>query len=315
MALSTNQVHIDKALSNLSIMYRNISYCADVISPSVTVKYESDRYYVYGKEHFKIPTALRRDKSETREITYSLSSDTYFCEEYGYHELISDRERDNSDAALNPEVDSTEHITETLLLDREYRVANLILDSTNTQWGNYSSTHFNNLANGWDDLATADPRSDLYHAKFVVYLDSRKQANTVFLPVEVAYQLAQMDQLEELRKYTDPGLLTDSGLPPKIFGLKVVECQSTYDAAADGVTEDLTETWGVNVVVAYINPQPMGRKTLTFSLTFQTRPFEVRRWREEKRRSDVVEVTHIYDTRIIAPACGFVYTNTMTSAA
>jgi hypothetical protein len=127
--------------------------------------------------------------------------------------------------------------------------------------------------------------------------------------------MAQMEQLEELRKYTDPGLLTDSGLPPKIFGLKVVECQSTYDAAAEGVTEDFTETWGTNVVVAYINPKSMGRKTLTFSLSFQTRPFRTRKWREEKRESDVVETTHIYDSKIVAPACGFVYSSVMTSAA
>jgi hypothetical protein len=47
---STNTVHVDKALSNISIAYRNTSYCADLISPLIPVKFESDRYYIYGKE-------------------------------------------------------------------------------------------------------------------------------------------------------------------------------------------------------------------------------------------------------------------------
>lgn len=312
---STTAVHIDRALSNVSLYYRNESYCADVISPAINVTKESDKYFVYGRENFRIPPALRRDKTETSELSYSISTDSYFAEEYGYHMLISDRERANSDSALRPEIDTTEYLTEQLMLDREYRVANIILDSTNAGWGAYSSTHFSNLALAWDDRAAADPRADLYYAKYQVYVDSRKTANTVMLPIEIAYRLAQMEQTDELRKYTDPGLLLDSGLPPKIYGLKVVECQSTYDRADEGVTASFSEVWGQNVVVAYINPNPISLKTLTFSLTFQARAFEVRKWREEKKRSDAIENTHLYDSKIVAPATGFVYTNCITSQA
>lgn len=309
---SIGAVHIDKALSNISLFYRNASYCADVIAPAVNVAKESDKYYVYGKENFRIPPALRADKAETKEIAYSLSNESYFCEEYGYHELVSDRERGNSDDALRPDIDATEHLTECLLLDREYRVSNLILDSTNAQWGDYSSTHFMNLGAQYDDKAGADPRGDFYYAKFQIFLDSRKVASHAFLPVEIAYQMAQMDQVDELRKYTDAGLLTDSGLPPKVWGLKIVECASTYDRAAEGNVASFSETWGNNMVIAFINPNMMGLKTLTFALTFQTRAFEVRRWREEKRRSDVLETTHVYDSKIVSAPCGFVYTNVKT---
>lgn len=315
MSLGVTQVHIDKALSNYSLAYRNSAYCADVIAPAVTVQFESDRYFVYGREQFRIPPALRQDKSETREIGYSLSSESYQCREYGYHELISDRERENSDNALRPELDATEHLTETLMLDREYRVANTILDSGNAGWGDYSGTHFENLANAWDNLAAADPRGDFYHAKFMVFKDSRKQATHAFIPTETGYQLAQCQQVDELRKYTDPSLLTQSGLPPVVWGLKVVEPQSTYDTAQEGQVASYAETWGNNVVVSHINPNPMGLRTLTFALTFQKRAFEVRKWREEKKRSDVIEVTHLYDSKIVAPACGFVYQNANTASA
>lgn len=312
---STSAVHVDRALSNISVFYKNPSYVADVISPPVNVVKESDKYFVYGTEHFRIPPALRRDKSETQEVTYSLSTDSYYCEEYGLHEKISDRERANSDSALRPEIDATEHLTEIMHLDREYRVSNLILDNTNSQWGNYASTHFESLAAAWDDKATAEPRNDFYHGKLVVFADSRKMPNTVFLPVEVAFQLAQIDQVDELRKYTDPGLMLDSGIPQKIWGLNVKECASTYESQDEGSTTIIRdETWGNNIVIAYINPTPMSLKTQTFSLTMLNRNYQVKRWREEKIECDVIEATTIYDTKIVAPACGFVYTNVMTSA-
>lgn len=312
---STTAVHVDRALSNISVFFKNPSYAADRLSPPVNVNKESDKYFVYGTEHLRIPPTLRRDKSMTREVTYSISLDSYYCEEYGLHELVSDRERENSDEALRPDIDCTEHITEVLLLDREYRVANLVLDSTNTQWGAYAATHFENLAADWDDKAGADPRGNIYHAKLVVFADARRPANTMFIPTEVAYQLAQLEQVDELRKYTDPGLLTDSGLPPNVWGLTTVECQSTYESQAEGATTVVRdETWGNNLVIAYINPNPVSLKTQTFSLTMQKRPFEVRKWREEKIKCDLIEITHLYDTKLIAPACGFVYTNVMTSA-
>jgi hypothetical protein len=308
-------VHVDRPLTDISLHYRNPSYCGDVLAPPVKVVKESDKYFVYGRENFRVPNALRADKSKTQEIAYSVSTDSYFCEEYGFHELISDRERGNSDEALRPEIDTTEHLTDCLMLDREYRVANLVLDSTNPEWGAYNSSHFSNLALAWDDKAGADVRADFYFARFTIFRDSRRQANTAFLPTEVSYQLAQMEQVDELRKYTDPGLVTNSGIPPTIFGLRVVECESSYNSADEGLgTATFEETFGNNVIISYINPRPLSLKTLTFMLTFKSQQYETRKWRDDPRKADVVEVCHLEDPKIVAPACGFVYTNVMTQS-
>lgn len=43
-----------------------------------------------------------------------------------------------------------------------------------------------------------------------------------------------MAMIDELRKYTDPGLLRESGLPPVLWGLKVLESEASYDASPDG---------------------------------------------------------------------------------
>jgi len=304
-------VHIDRALTNVSIFYRNASYIADEVSPPVQVRKESDKYFVYDRSHFRVPATFRADKDEASFIQYGVSDETYFCEEYALAIRVSDRERGNSDEPLRPDMDATECVTEVLLLDREIRVAGEVLDSTN--YGSYAATHFANLTLDWDDIVGATPRQDIYHAKYAVWRDSRKQATHIILPVEVSYRLAQMEQIDELRKYTDPGLLTDSGLPKVLWGLKVLEAQATYDVSVEGATaESFSECWGTNVVVFHKNPGTIGIRTLTFSITMQSQPFQTRKWREENRKSDVMEVSHRYDTKIVAAPCAMVLTSTIT---
>jgi len=296
-------------------MYRNNDFVGERLAPAVTVVKESDLYYVYGRQNFRLPASLRPDKTPTMEIGWSMSTDNYRCEEYGYHTMVSDRERENADEPLSIEADANLYLTDSLLLDKEVKTADAILDNTNPEWGNYASTHFSNLDADWDDRANADVRSDFYYARFVIFRDSRKTANQVFLPVEVSYRLAQMEQIDELRKYTDPGLVTNSGLPPTVFGLKVNECQSSYDAAQEGDTgPDFTETFGNNVIITYTKPGKPGLRDLTFATTLVNKPFRTVRWREAKLDADAIQVTHRYDVKIVAPACGFVFTNTITPA-
>lgn len=307
-------VHIDRALSDLSIQYKNTGYVGETLSPVVSVAKESDRYFVYGKQNFVVPDAIRKPRAETREISFTLSQDYYHCEEYGFHTLIDDRERDNADEALDPDMDSTQYLTDMLQLHEELLVASKVFDPDDEDWDGYETTHFASLNQAWENIETAVPRLDIYYGRYIVFRDSRKEANHLFLPVEVSYRLSQMEQIDQLRKYTDPNLVTNSGLPSVLFGLKVVECQTSYINSAEGDSaEDMVETFGTNVVIAYIAPGRPTRKTLTFMLTFQRQPNQVRRWREEKKKSDAIEVSNLKDRKIVAPACGFVYSNTINT--
>lgn len=41
-----SSVHIDSAMSNISIAYRNENYIAEQIFPNVPVQHQSDKYFV-----------------------------------------------------------------------------------------------------------------------------------------------------------------------------------------------------------------------------------------------------------------------------
>ena len=44
---TTQQTHIDNALTNISVGYRNANYIADRIFPAVPVQYITNKYFLF----------------------------------------------------------------------------------------------------------------------------------------------------------------------------------------------------------------------------------------------------------------------------
>ena len=113
------QVHIDQALTSLSVMYRNESYIADQVFPRIPVVKRSDKYFLYRKEDFLssskfnggIPVSLRRPGTDAAEVDYTLSTASYFAEEYAYRGMVTDAESAASENVLQPDTDETLFLT------------------------------------------------------------------------------------------------------------------------------------------------------------------------------------------------------------
>jgi len=114
-----NAVHIDRALTNVSVRYSNPAYVGETMFPVVPVKKESDKYFVYGKEHYVQHGTLRADGAEANEFNWTVSTDTYSCEEYALKVPVTDREKSNADSPISPEIDATEMLTDAIKLDWE----------------------------------------------------------------------------------------------------------------------------------------------------------------------------------------------------
>ena len=305
-------VHVDRILTEISIRYANPEYIGEAISPWMPVKKESDLYFVYDRSGFSIPQSRRADRTPTKEVSFNVSEERYATDAYGFHVKISDRERGNTDSPLDLDHDNAELLADMLLLSHELRVTDTVLDPATDGWGDYGASHFSNLQAGWDNLQGANPRKDIYYARYTIFKDARRAPNTMFIPTEAGYLLSQMDMVDELRKYTDPNLVTNSGIPLKLWGLNVKESSAMYNVNRDGETESFGEVFGNNVLICFQNPKKLGLKTFTFSVTFTNKQFTSRRWREDDIECDVIETTHMADTKIISGAAGFVYTNAFT---
>lgn len=305
-----SQLHVDQPLTEISILYANANedFISDLVVPEVPVNKRSDKYFVYSNDHLRVRDSLRRPGSEANEVDYSVSTDAYYCEEYALRDIVLDDEVAIADMPLQVEVDTTELLTYNLMLSEEAATATLL--TTNTNLTSYSAL---SGTSQWDDYINSTPLTNLKTAKTSVRAGILRAANTFIVPYEVGLVLADHPSIKQLVQYTDPNALGTTGLPPVVRGLRVVEAATMQNTANEGQTQSLSSVWGKNAIVAFINPAPR-IKSLALAYHFVApdattgvRGWAVRKYREDKRRGDMVEVSKLWANKIIAAGAGYLF--------
>lgn len=299
--------HVDAILTNISIAYKNATFIADKVMPIIPVRKESDKYYKYGKERFNLPETLRAPRAESKEIDWTVSTDAYSCDEHTLSGAIDDRERDNADNPIDVDSDTTELLTDLIMLGYEKRVADLV-----TNPGNYAASNKRTLAgtSQWSDAGNSTPVKDINSAKKALE-DVGVVANTLVLPNSVYYAMKENGDIKERIKYSQTGLVTLDILKTLFEVDNILLANSKYNSANPGQgTTSLVDVWNDNVWLGYVAPRP-GLKQLTFGYTFQARKFQVRRWREDRRHSDIIEPSVVQDEKIVASDAGYLIQDTL----
>jgi len=298
-------VHVDAVLSGVSVMYQNDKLIADLVLPVVPVKKESDLYYLYER-NWRLPEAKRAAGAEAAEVEWNVSTDTYSCEEYALKDLIPDRVRKNADKPLNMDVDTTENLTNLIQLLREKRAADIVFAG-----GNHGSTSALSGINQWDDYAGSDPIGDVRSARAVVHLASGKEPNTMVVGKQVHDKLLDHPDILERIKYTQRGIITEDILA-RVFEVdKYIVGRAIYDSSQSGGDEVLAYVWGKSVALIYAESSP-GIKKVSYGYQFQSRGFRTKKWRVEGRDGDFIESGEIRDEKVVASACGYLYTTVVS---
>ncbi|GAF80466.1 unnamed protein product [marine sediment metagenome] len=293
-------VHVDKILTNISIMYRNAAYVGTEIMPIVPVKKKSDIYYIYNSkaDRFRIPKTLRAPKTESRTVDWKVDTDGYVCDEHALNDLIDDIERDNADKPLNLQVDTVEFLTDILQLSLEMRIKDML---------ELKLTAHAPTSGVWDDYTDAtdtDPIADIEVGKDAIHAVIFKEPNVLLLGKAVYESLKHHPKILERIKYSQKAVLT-SDLLAELFGIeKVIVGKAGYNAAKEGKAESLSYLWGKNAILAYVEPKP-GIKKFSLGYTFQSQKFQTRRARIETKHSDWFEVGDIETEKIVCAACGY----------
>ena len=303
-----NQVHIDQALTNISIAYVNDDYVAGRVLPQLPVEKQSDRYFVYGKEHLRVKESRVRPGAIADEFEYTLSQASYYATRRARRHLVTDEETRIADNPLLPEADSAEILTDLLTLILENDVATYLTSSTNL-------TNFVALSGGnqWSDFVNSAPLTNIKTARTSVRYNALKRANSIIIPYETALVLAEHPSIKDLIKYTDPKSLTIGGLPPVIRGLTVIEPAAIADSSVEGLAFTGLPVWGKNVIVCYINPNA-GRRVISMGYTFMATDsitnamgVNTRKYRDEPRGGDWIETAATYDFRVTAVGAGYLF--------
>ena len=121
-------VHIDAALTNLAIRYRNLMFVADMVFPIVPVVKESDKYYVFSREELREVDTFRAVGAPSNEIDWDVTNATYSAEEYALKKLVPDRIVNNADAPIRPRMTTQDKLLKLIYLGYEKRVKNYALN-------------------------------------------------------------------------------------------------------------------------------------------------------------------------------------------
>jgi hypothetical protein len=280
--------------------------------PVVGVAKETDKYFIYGKEHFAQHGTLRADGTESGEYNWTVSNATYTCEEYALHVAVTDRERKNADVPIKPDIDATEALTDAIKLDWEIRA-----QAEATAAASVATGHTAAASTQWDN-ATGTVEGDILTGQEVVRRAVARYPNTIFIPSRVAMYVAQNTNIKDLIKHTHDDILKVGPgswvLPSMLWGMRVVITMSIKNTANLGAaSETIADVWDDTVIMAYIAPSP-GLKTLSWGYTFQTQGWTTKKWREEARNSDIVEVSVIRDLKVTCTDCAYTITNCLQTA-
>jgi hypothetical protein len=311
---TAQDVHLDAALSSISIMHTNAMYIGDRVFANVPVDKQSDKYYVYPKgAWFRNRAGIRAPSTASRRAGYVLSTDSYYCDEWAVHTGVSDEMRRNADAALTPDQTATEFVTDGILLAKEIKVAALCMTAAN--W-----TSSEDVAGLWAAGAGNTFIVDMHAAIELIRERTGRRPNVLIVDASTYAQIQQEATVLDRIKYTERGIIT-ADLLASMFKLEEVlvgdALENTADETVAGTEFAGKDIWETNAnkgsaFLFYRNPSP-GLRTPSAGYTFTWLPRGVRRWYENMSHEDIIEAFENYDVKVTSADLGHVFYDTHTT--
>lgn len=253
---------VDPELTSITMAYENQALIADLVLPRVPVGMESFKWTKYDKaDRFTVPETRVGRKSRVNEVEFGATEETSSVDDYGLEDPIPQSDIDNAGTRFNPVTQATESLTDLILLDREIRVANLVMDANQYAAGNKIS-----LGTAWTDRTNSNPIDDILAA-----LDAPLMRPNVMAFSHSDYRALSTHPVIVKAIHGNSG---DSGIATRaqiaaLFELEeLLVGQSYVNTAKKGQTATFARTWS-NTLAFYRNRAANTRNGITFGMTAQ----------------------------------------------
>jgi len=261
-----SQIHVDKPLLNMSIAYKQDqkAFVADLAAPVVEVEKQSDLYFVFDKRTFMTSgVQLVGDGEETHGVGYNLSTEAYYCKNYGLHKDIGDQSRANTDSPLDQDRTAVEVLTHNLLIEKEKQwAATVFIPGAWTTAVTGASNTF------WNDGVNSDPLSVIEAQKIVVLKRTGRKPNVLVVGADVLAALKNHPLIVDRVKYTSSSLLDESEIA-RLLGLeKVLTPYAVIDSAAEGKAGSIDFVASAKDALLMYVPAKASIETPSAALTF-----------------------------------------------
>lgn len=313
---TASQVHINQPLTNISIAYiqdENM-FIADQVFPNVPVQKQSDRYFTYDREYwFKSEAEKRAPGTESAGSGFKIdNTPTYYADVYSVHKDIDDQIRANADAPINMDRDSTEWVTQQLLILREkIWVNNYFADGIwGTQYDGVSASPSAGEFLQWDQ-ANSTPIEDITNRAVEVAELTGFKPNVLVLSPYVFNVLKNHADIIDRIKYTQRGMVTADILAGLFEVDRVLVAWGVENVAAEGATGDYNFIFGKHALLAYANPTPsLLRPSAGYTFSWNgllgagAAGNRIKTFRMDELSSDRVEGDMAFDMKQIAADLG-----------
>jgi len=303
-------VHVDAALSQVSIGYKNSGYIADSIFPFVQVTKQSDKYYIWTKDFwFRNYVQLRTPGDTYPEGGLELSTTNYFADIFHLSFPINDEDAANQDEAVELEITGAEWLADQFMLNRE---AKMIADFFKTGvWGTDKTL---SGTDQWSDQAQSDPEADIRLASQTIQKSTGSKGNKLVIGKEVLDKLAEHPLLLDKYKYTNVANLSNQQIAEALKIPDLVVGEAVDNTAQEGATFSGEYMWGKNAMLLQV-PERAGRRVAAAGYTFVW-PMDgadlvvsITNIREESRDRNLLKSKHAFDQKATGTDLGYFLAN------
>jgi len=304
---TASDAHVDVPLTNLSIAWwqKDPPFC-DRVFPTVPVEKQSDKYYEFTKDDL-LRDEMRAvaDGAATDGSGFNLSTSTYYCDVYGLHKKVTDRQRKNADSVINLDRSAMEFVMTKAKIRRCRQFATDFLKTG--LWGTdrqgVASGETGNQFRQWSDYANSNPEQDIETAKQAITkrCGSSYKPNTMVVSSDVHAKLRHHPNVKEQFKYTSAESITEEMLARFFSMERYIVAEDIYATNAEGATAAYDWISSKKVLLCHSAPSP-GIEIPSAGYTFTWNLYNsaqnglaIKRIRDEKRETDMVEGKMSFD--------------------
>jgi hypothetical protein len=285
----------DRMLTQVAVEFQPTGFIADAVMPVVGVNFEAAGYYTFDDSNFNIPEMKRNPRGVYKEIDFGMGSDNYRAEEYGLEARIDDRERRNSPGALDLDVGKTRRLTNSALLNRERRVANL---ATNT--ANVTNNETLVGAAQWSD-PTSDPMAATRRARNSMRSKAGVLPNRLVLGWNVFDVLRTHPKVVD---YLDGGRASEQDLAEYFEVERVIVARAIYNSGREGLATNLVDLWGNDALFTY-QSNVVAADEPSFGYQFEAQRLGIFRYRDITVNCDIIRINEIRAEKIASTRLGY----------
>ena len=312
MGQSTGRdLHIDVLLSNVAIGYMEEQTIAGTIAPVVTVGKQSDAYAVYSRaDAMRIEDTKRAPGDEANKITRTISSDTYYAQNYALKYPVTIEDRENADPIHRQNIinDGAAYVTRKLALDWEDRVSTLVNNTSNV--GSSAA-----VASEWDAAASSDPLGDMNTALDNIQDLTGARGNKIVMGLAAWRSLRRNDQiLNRLFGTNNGGGYATRQQVASLLEIDELLVGGAYkNSGNEAQAESLVNIWGDNVLALY-SPNAPSRDAPSYMYSFRWASGGLPNMQAERHpfdsrtKSEEVEVGYYQDEKITGQEYSFLLT-------